>query len=86
MLRWIALLSTLLLSACVTTREVVYRDGYYPTSSERYYSDQRSDGPYVSRDGSYYAPAYGGSGDYYYRDDLYAPAYYLDYPAYYSLF
>jgi hypothetical protein len=87
MLRWIAVLSTLVLSGCVTTREVVYRDRYYPEqpSQTRYYEEGGSD-RYYSRDGSYYSPSYAGSGDYYYGSDYYAPASYLDYPAYYSLF
>jgi hypothetical protein len=87
MLRWIAVLSTLVLSGCVTTREVVYRDRYYPDpGSQTAYYDEGGSDRYYSRDSSYYSPTYAGSGDYYYGSDYYAPASYLDYPAYYSLF
>jgi hypothetical protein len=88
MIRWIASLSVLLmLGGCVTTREVVYRDGY---SSSRYYDEDGrfyDDTRYERRDGSYYSPSYAGSGDYYYGRsyDTYS-TWYLDYPAYYSVF
>ena len=102
MIRRIVVLSSLLalLAGCVTTREVVYRDGYYDNgrSDNRYYSDgaryaDGNNGYYderYSRSGSsVYAPATSGSGDYYYSRPSYAssyPSWYVDYPAYYSLF
>jgi hypothetical protein len=93
MIRWIASLSVLLmLSGCVTTREVVYRDGYYRDgySSSRYYDEDGrfyDDARYERRDGSYYSPSYAGSGDYYYgRSYDTWSTWYLDYPAYYSVF
>lgn len=99
MIRWIAVLSTLLaLGGCVTTREVVYRDGYSYSRDgsyvERRYYD--ADGNYyveddrrtIYRDGSYYRPAYAGSGDYYVGSSHGWNGYvsYWDYPAYYSVF
>ena len=83
MIRWITILSALLLlSGCVTTREVVYRDRYYDDG----YADSRYEDRYY-RDGSYYAPPVSGRGDYYYRAPSYAgSAWYWDYPAYYSVF
>jgi len=100
MIRRIVILSSLLvlLTGCVTTREVVYRDGYRENgqSDNRYYSDETryaggSDGYYDERysGGSVYAPATSGRGDYYYSRPSYAssyPSWYVDYPAYYSLF
>jgi hypothetical protein len=97
MIRWIAALSTLLmLSGCVTTREVVYRDGYsrdayaerrYYDDNGDYYADE--DRRTVYRDGSYYTPGYAGSGDYYsgsaYGYESYSSSYW-EYPAYYSVF
>lgn len=96
MIRWIALLSTLVLAGCVTQREVVYRDVYRDGdyrdsrySSETYYRD---DDRYYD-DGSYYAPASSGRGDYYYGSASVGygygydyPSWYVDYPAYYSVF
>jgi hypothetical protein len=103
MLRWIAVLSSLmLLAGCVTTREVVYRDGYsytrdgyaerryYDADGNYYYDDDRR---YEYRDGSYYSPSYAGRGDYY-AGSSYGHGYdtgydswaYWDYPAYYSVF
>jgi hypothetical protein len=93
MIRWIAVLFTLLaLSGCVTTREVVYRDGYYGDgyADGRSYRDGYADTRYYERDGSTYSPSYSGRGDYYTgAPDYYYgynPTWYVDYPAYYSLF
>jgi hypothetical protein len=83
MIRWLVVLAALLLSGCVTTREVVYRD--------RYHQDGYADARYYD-DGSYYAAPQSGRGDYYYRaapryDYGYGyDAWYWDYPAYYSVF
>ncbi len=86
MLRWIATFATImLLTGCVYTQEVVYREPY---NSTPYYESDR----YVEGD-SYYSPAYTGSGDYYYSTG-YNRAYYgssfgvsyFDYPFYYSVF
>ena len=92
MIRWIAVLVTLLaLSGCITTREVVYRDGYYGDgyADSRGYREGYSDSRYYERDGSTYSPSYSGRGDYYTAaPDTYgySPSWYVDYPAYYSLF
>jgi hypothetical protein len=95
MIRWIAALSSLfLLSGCVTTREVVYRDSGYGESRQYYEADAR----YARSDygdETYYEPGYYGGGDYYYGRSYGSNSYgygsnysisYLDYPAYYSVF
>lgn len=84
MIRWITVLSALLLLAgCVTTREVIYRDRYYDDG----YASSRYEDRYYE-DGSYYAPPVSGRGDYYYRAPHWraSHAWYWDYPAYYSVF
>ena len=94
MLRWIAILTTtVLLSGCFYTQEVVYRDRYNPAPS---YQGGYDDGGTYYRDGnSYYAPGYGGYGDYYSGTSYYGSSSsygggfgvsYFDYPFYYSVF
>ncbi|MCX7562050.1 hypothetical protein OS176_00605 [Xanthomonadaceae bacterium XH05] len=82
MLRWIFLLTTaIMLSGCVTTREVVYR--------EPYTTDSYGNAPTYYRDGgSYYSPAYSGQGDYYFGTNVGSGfgISYFDYPVYYSIF
>ncbi len=79
MMRWITLLTAaVVLSGCVTTREVVYREPY---SSDGYYAQA----PAYERQGdSYYSPSYSGYGDYYVGASY--DSRYFDYPAYYSVF
>ena len=85
MMRWITiLLAAAVLTGCVTTREVVYREPYHGAPG----------GSHVGG-GTYYDPGYAGSGDYYYGSASYGGyagygvSYgisYFDYPLYYSLF
>ncbi len=83
MMRWITLLTAaIVLSGCVTTREVVYREPY---AADGYYAQ---DPAYYRQGDSYYAPAYSGHGDYYFGAS-YGGGYgasYFDYPVYYSVF
>ena len=85
MFRRLAVLSALLvlLTGCVTTREVVYRDRYYDADGY-----VRSHDREVYRDGSYYSPSLSGRGDYYYGRSYsgWNDSWYWDYPAYYSVF
>lgn len=85
MMRWITMLvAAAVLTGCVTTREVVYREPYHGAPG----------GSHVGG-GTYYDPGYAGSGDYYYGSASYGGyagygvSYgisYFDYPLYYSLF
>ena len=85
MMRWITILvAAAVLTGCVTTREVVYREPYQGVPG----------GSHVGG-GTYYDPGYAGSGDYYYGSANYGgyagygASYgvsYFDYPLYYSLF
>jgi hypothetical protein len=88
MIRWIVALTTLLLAGCVTTREVVYTDGYRDGYREYRYDDRYRDD--YHRDERYgYAPRSDARGDYYYGQASYGydyPSWYIDYPAYYSVF
>lgn len=91
MMRWLTiLLAATVLTGCVTTREVVYREPYregVTAYDETYYRDGNS----------YYSPTYEGYGDYYGNtgysgSTYYGPSYYsygasyFDYPYYYSIF
>lgn len=97
MKRWIiVLLAAAMLTGCITTREVVYRepyatDGY--SGRDPYYDQDGyySDAPTYYRDGSgYYSPSYGNRGDYYFGASSYGygsfGVSYFDYPFYYSVF
>lgn len=96
MMRWIATFATLvLLTGCVYTQEVVYREPYRSTP---YYEPGYS--PDVHQgEGTYYSPSYAGAGSYYYGSSNYGASYYgssyyspsfgvsyFDYPFYYSVF
>lgn len=79
MMRWITLLTAaIVLSGCVTTREVVYREPY---SSDGYYAQAPA---YEYQSDSYYSPSHSGYGDYYVGASY--DSRYFDYPAYYSVF
>ena len=88
MKRWITLLTAAaVLSGCVTTREVVYREPY---RSDGYYA-QAPAYEYERQGDSYYSPAYSDQGDYYVGAGYGASNYgwgvsYFDYPVYYSVF
>lgn len=85
MKRWITLLTAaFVLSGCVTTREVVYREPY---RSDGYYAQEPAYEPaygYERQGDSYYSPGYSGNGDYYVGASYGGS--YFDYPAYYSVF
>ena len=94
MMRWIASFTTLaLLSGCVYTQEVVYREPYQQAP---YYQDGYSASPEYRQDDVYHAPSRYGYGDYYgssssnyYGGSYYGGSYgvsYFDYPFYYSVF
>lgn len=95
MKQWIiAAAALLMLSGCVSThtREVVYREPYQPAYQEGHgqyvpessYRQRHVPQGRYQGGGTYYAPAWQGSGDYYYESS-YSYSY-IDYPVYYSVF